>query len=88
MGEFKGTEIGEPIGDSETLVIEPSFHQDSVYDQVIYIAESDDVVSVASLQYYFRQGVSDVQYSHFWFTPEEIDILVKALLDAKTMLKG
>lgn len=83
MGEFKGTEIGEIAGDFETLVLYPSFHQDEIFRQVIYIAGSQDTVSMASLQYCKRNGNTETQFSHFWFTPEEIDILVKALLEAK-----
>lgn len=83
MSEFKGTKIGECAGNSETLVVTPSFHQDYIFDQVIYIAESEDTVSVASLQYYNRNGNTGSQYSHFWFITEEIDLLVKALLEAK-----
>lgn len=83
MSEFKGTKIGECAGSFETLVMRPSFHQDDIFDQVIYVAESEDTVSVASLQYYNRKNNTGSQYSHFWFTPEEIDLLVKALLEAK-----
>lgn len=83
MSEFKGTEIGECAGDSETLVITPSFHQNYIYDQVIFVAEAEDTVSVVGLQYYDRKGYKGCDITHFWFTPEEIDILVKGLLEAK-----
>lgn len=83
MIEFKGTKIGECAGSSETLVLTPSFHQDYIYDQVIFIAEAEDTVSVANLQYYDKNGCHGCDITHFWFTPEEIDLLVKALLEAK-----
>lgn len=87
MSEFKGTKIGECAGNSETLVMAPSFHQDYVYDQIIYVAEAEDTVSVASLQYYDRKGHRGCDITHFWFTPEEIDLLVKALLEAKDKIE-
>lgn len=84
MGEFKETRTSEPAGQSETLVLHPSFHQDGIYDQTIYIAGSEDTVSFASLQCHRS---SHSQYVQFWFTPEEIDLLIIGLLQAKTKIE-
>jgi hypothetical protein len=87
VGKFKGTKIGEPDGLNETLVLYPSFHQDSIYLQTIYVSGSEDTVSVASLQNWDTGKNHGSNYFHFWFTPEEIDLLVIGLLQAKAKIE-
>ena len=86
MGKFKGTQSNEPGNEFETLYINPSFHQDNIIEQSLFIATSEDTVSVASLQYWENKQYRGNDVTHFWFTPEEIDLIVDALIKAKNMI--
>jgi len=86
-GEFKGTDIREKAT-GEALWFSPSYHHhgevDNVIEQSIIVAPTHGLVSFASLQTHDKtqQG-----YTHFWFTREEVAILIQGLAEALAMIE-
>ena len=82
-GIFKGTKIGEPAP-GETLLLHPSYHAENETFHSLYLAPVRGIVSFCTQQHYKNR---DGDYAHFWFTREEVMILIKAFAEAIAMIE-
>jgi len=88
-GEFRGTELGEAV-EGETLYLFPSYHHKDNVGQIntqnIIIAPVNGMVYLGTYQAYHDKLKSNGGTS-FWFTREEVMILIKALAEAVAMIE-
>jgi hypothetical protein len=82
MGKYLGTINHNEPKDIETAYFVPSWHDEEVISQSVGIAplKNNEVSVIFSKQY--REFSST--FCHFIFTKEETDIIINALLEAKS----
>ena len=90
FGEHKGTNVHEPAPD-EMLFMNPSYHRTGTFSQVLCIApvvssDGDETVSFVSM-ISSTKPQRNTNYTQFWLTKEEVDIVIKALQESLEWFK-
>ena len=85
MGEYRGTNDRNELGDIEVLYLEPSWHDNNVIWQSMAIAplSRNEISFIMFKDYKGETG----RFIRFVLTEEETDMLIDALIEAKKRWK-